>query len=193
LNESLPLRPARPRLSLHSPLRPLREIVDTIVWIALLFTLVNLATARYVVEGISMAPNFETGEYILVSRISYLLGQPQRGDIVVFHYPRNPSQDYIKRVIGVPGDTVALRDRQVYVNGAALDEPYINEPCGAACPDREWQIAPGEVFVMGDNRNHSSDSRAFGAVAQEFIVGEALLRYFPITHFSIVESFAYPK
>ncbi|MCK6580258.1 MAG: signal peptidase I [Anaerolineae bacterium] len=183
----------RPRLHYRSVARSLRETFDTVIWVAVLFALVNLATARFVVEGASMEPNFHTGEYILVSRLSYLLGDPQRGDIVVFHYPNNPQQDYIKRVIGRPGDTVEIRDRLVYVNGEALNEPYINEACTNSCSDRVWEIGADEFFVMGDNRNHSSDSRAFGVVNRQFIVGEALLRYWPLNQIGSVMDIAYPK
>ncbi|MBK8025428.1 MAG: signal peptidase I [Chloroflexi bacterium] len=183
----------RPRLQYRSVARTLRETFDTIIWVAVLFTLVNLASARFIVEGASMEPNFHTGEYIVVSRVSYLFSDPTRGDIVVFHYPNNPQQDYIKRVIGLPGDTVEIRDRQVYVNGEMLNEPYINEPCANSCPDRVWEVGPDEFFVMGDNRNHSSDSRAFGMVGRQFIVGEALLRYFPINKIGSVKDIAYPN
>lgn len=182
--------PPRPRLQQ----RPFRDIFDTVIWIGLMFTLVNFATARYVVEGISMEPNFHTGEYVLVSRVSYLFSGPQRGDIVVFHYPNNPSQDYIKRVIGLPGDVVELRAQRVYVNDAAQDDSYINEPCSSgACRDAQWVVGEGQVFVMGDNRNHSSDSRSFGPVDMQFVVGEALLRYLPLQQFGSVEAVKYPK
>lgn len=140
-----------------------------------------------------MAPNFHTGEYVLVSRVSYLLGEPQRGDVVVFHFPDNPEVDYIKRVIGTPGDTVEIRDRLVYVNGEMLNEPYINEACESACQDRVWQVPADNYFVMGDNRNHSSDSRAFNTVERRFIVGEALLRYWPLNAIGSVMDIAYPK
>jgi len=183
----------RPRLRYGSLAHTFSETLDTILWVALLFTVVNLATARFVVDGISMAPNFATGEYILVSRVSYLLGDPSRGDVVVFHYPNNTTQDYIKRVIGEPGDMVEIRDQLVYINGIALDEPYINEPCFSNCADRTWEVGAGEFFVMGDNRNHSSDSRAFGIVKREFIVGEALLRYWPLTNFGSVMDIAYRR
>lgn len=183
----------RPRLQNRSVIRSIRETLDTVVWVALLFTLVNLATARFIVEGGSMEPNFHTGEYVLVSRVSYLLGEPQRGDVIVFHYPNNTQQDYIKRVIGLPGDMVEIRDQQVYVNGEALNEPYINEACTLSCADNLWRMNAGEYFVMGDNRNHSSDSRAFGVVERQFIVGEALLRYWPINKIGSVMDIAYPK
>lgn len=158
----------------------LREAVDLLALILAIYTLVNLASVRFIVEGPSMQPNFYSNQFLIVSRVHYLLGQPQQGDIVVFHYPDDPSQDYIKRIIGLPGDTVEIRDAHVYVNGQKLDEPYINEPClPTLCPDKSWKLASDEYFVMGDNRNHSSDSRAFGPVKRQFIVGEAVIRYWP--------------
>ncbi|MBC7813235.1 MAG: signal peptidase I [Burkholderiales bacterium] len=171
----------------------MREIIDTLVLIAAIYSLVNLASARFIVQGPSMQPNFHTGEFLIVSRLNYLLDQPQRGDIVVFHYPGNPEEDYIKRVIGLPGDTVEIRDTLVYVNDVQLDEPYINEPCEPGrCRDDVWTLGPDEYFVMGDNRNHSSDSRAFGTVNRQFIVGEALVRYWPPSEWGLVTHIAYP-
>ena len=172
----------------------IREIVETVVLVGAIYALVNLATARFIVEGPSMQPNFATGQFILVSRLNYMLTQPERGDIVVFHYPRDPDEDYIKRVIGVPGDTVEIRNQQVYVNGVALDEPYINEPCSASsCRDEVFPtLGENQYFVMGDNRNHSQDSRAFGVVERQFIVGEALVRYWPPSDWGIVNRIAAP-
>ncbi len=166
----------------------LRELIETIVLVAAIYTLVNLVSARFIVEGPSMQPNFATGQFVIVSRLNFMLGEPERGDIVVFHYPGNPEEDYIKRVIGVPGDTIEMRDQQVYINGEPIDEPYINEPCNrASCPDRVYPtLGADEYFVMGDNRNHSSDSRRFGAVGREYLVGEALVRYWPPSEWGLV-------
>lgn len=184
--ESLP----RPRLQLTNSLQSVREIGETILLIVVIYTLVNLASARFIVDGPSMQPNFETGQFVLVSRVNYLVSEPQRGDVVVFKYPGNPQEDYIKRVIGTPGDTVEIRDTQVYVNGVQLDEPYINEPClPTRCPDKVWELGADEIFVMGDNRNHSSDSRAFGPVKRELIIGEALIRYWPPQDWGIIRAY----
>jgi signal peptidase I len=174
--ETLP----RPRLQNRGITRALREIVETLALIAVIYAFVNLVSARFVVDGRSMEPNFETGQFLIVNRVNYMLGTPSRGDIIVFHYPRNVEQDYIKRVIGLPGESVELRNQQVYINGELLEEPYINEPCEPSrCRDDIWQLGEDEYFVMGDNRNHSQDSRVFGPVHEQFIVGEALLRYWP--------------
>lgn len=184
----------RPRLQHRGFSRFAREIIETIALVTIIYSLVNLASARFIVDGASMQPNFATGQYLIVSRLNYLFGEPERGDIVVFHYPRNPNEDYIKRVIGVPGDTVELRDTFVYINGERLEEPYINEPCTPQhCRDRVVTLGADEFFVMGDNRNHSSDSRSFGAVHRRFIVGEAFARYWPPSDWGIVTRVAYPE
>jgi len=155
--------------------------------VALIYTLVNLASARFVVDGPSMQPNFATGQFVIVSRVNYLLTDPQRGDVVVFHYPGDPTQDYIKRVIGLPGDTVEIRDTFVYVNGKELNETYINEPCSVnTCRNSSWTLGSDQFFMMGDNRNHSSDSRFFGPVERHFIVGKALIRYWPPQDWGII-------
>src|SRR5687768_16897081 len=159
--------PARPSLRYRSPARFARELVETVVLIVTIYALVNLASARFIVEGDSMQPNFHTGQFLIVSRVNYLLASPQRGDIVVFHYPLDRQSDFIKRVIGLPGDIVELRGGRTYVNGVELNEPYINEPCNLmSCSDQSWQLELGHYFVMGDNRNESRDSRAFGPIEQ---------------------------
>lgn len=145
------------------------------------YVLINLTTLSFVVDGSSMEPAFETGQLLLVSRIHYLLGQPNRSDSVVFYLSTDPRRDYIKRVIGLPGETVELRDSLVYIDGEQLDEPYVAEAClPALCRNSIWQLGPDEYFLMGDNRNHSSDSRAFGPVPRSSIVGEVLVRYWPV-------------
>jgi signal peptidase I len=183
----------RPALRQRTLRSLLREAVETLVLIATIYALVNLASARFIVEGDSMQPNFATGQFLIVSRVNYLLGKPERGDIVVFHYPLEPETDYLKRVIGLPGEVVEIMDTHVYINGVQLNEPYIHEACTPTiCPNRRWEIGPSQYFVMGDNRNHSSDSRSFDAVDQRFIVGEALLRYWPPDEWGIVTKIHFP-
>ena len=111
----------------------LREIVETVLLTAAIFLLVNAATGRFRIEGQSMEPNLHDGEYVLIDKISYLLHAPERGDVVVF-VPPNNERDYIKRVIGLPGDTVEIRGGQVYVNGVALDEPYLKNMINSDMP-----------------------------------------------------------
>jgi signal peptidase I len=172
----------------------MREMLDLIVLIGAIYALVNLSTVRFVVRGSSMEPTFQDDQLLLISRMNYLLADPQRGDIVVFHYPNAPSEDYIKRIIGLPGETVEIRETFVYVNGVKLDEPYINEPCTQySCPDKILELGADEYFVMGDNRNRSSDSRSFNAVKRQFFVGEVVIRYWPPPNWGIVDSINFPK
>jgi signal peptidase I len=181
----------RPRLARWGSLR---EIVDLIALILAIYALVNLSSVRYIVDGPSMQPNFATGQFLIVSRLNYLLGKPEHGDIVVFHAPPNPEQDYIKRVIGVPGEHVHITDGKVYVNDQPLTEPYINEQNFRAACSKYCDVTLGadEYFLMGDNRNHSSDSRDFGPVKWQNIVGEALIRYWPPDKWGLVTKIAYP-
>ncbi len=137
------------------------EFLQTVALTLLVFLVVNLTTARVRVSGPSMRPTLEGGEYIIVSKLSYRLGRPQRGDIVVFHSPDpSTSEDLIKRIVGLPGDTVEFVDGRVWLNGAALDEPYA---VGLTGSDQTWKIGPDQLFVLGDNRAFSRDSAQFWA------------------------------
>lgn len=156
----------------------LRETVSTVIFVVAMVSLVNLATARAVVDGPSMEPTLFTNQYLLISRLHYLFGDIQRGEIAVF-FPPNEEQRLIKRVIGIPGDTVEIRNQLVYVNGQQIAEPYfVNAPCTPSkCPDQVFELGTDEYFLMGDNRNRSRDSRVFDAVPKENIIGRAVLRY----------------
>lgn len=187
-------------LSTRPPLRrrgAISEIMDMLLTIAAIYIAINLISVRFIVQGPSMEPTFHSDQFLIISRASYLLGEPERGDIVVFHFPGNQEEDYIKRLIGEPGDTVEFRAQQVYVNGELLVEPYINEPCTASnCPDEIYVLGEDEYFLMGDNRNRSSDSRVFQKrgqpVKREHIVGEVIIRYWPPADWGIVTRTGYP-
>jgi signal peptidase I len=179
----------RPRLTSRRSL--IREAFETVLLIVSIYCLVNLATARYVVEGASMAPNFGTDQFIIVSRIAYLLGSPARGDVVVFHNPQDPAHDFIKRVIGLPGEKVQILDGKVYINGAALDEPYVAELCKNQACDRTWTMDGDHFFVLGDNRNHSHDSHSFGPLDRSLIIGKAWVRYWPPPDWSLIPHYDY--
>lgn len=143
------------------------------------------------ISGASMEPNFHDGEYILTNKIIYKFWLPQRGDIVIFKSPRNKEIDYIKRILGLPGDTVSLKNNSFYVNGQKLDEPYL-EPgvyiFGGSYlhENQEVTIPEGKYFTSGDNRPHSSDSREFGPIAKEDFIGKALIRYWPLSKLGII-------
>lgn len=175
----------------------LREIVETAILVLLLYTLVNLATERFYVEGPSMEPTFVTGQFVLVSRLHYLFDEPERGDIVVFNSPQNdnrPGQPpLIKRMIGLPGEQVEIREGRVYINGDMLNEPYINEPDNPYLrQDGEWALGADEFFVMGDNRAHSNDSGEFDAVTRDHIAGEAIVRYWPPSDWTLLHQYRMP-
>ena len=152
------------------------DLVETIVLAVLLYIGINAISARVRVDGYSMRPTLDDGEFVLVNRMSYRFGAIERGDIIVFNYPANPDQELIKRVIGLPGDQVMINNGQVAVNDYILSEPYI-----AAAPqyNGEWSVPDNYLFVLGDNRNNSSDSHAWGMLPIENIVGKAIVIYWP--------------
>ena len=167
------------------------ETVSTIVFIIAVTVLFDLAIPRSLVDGHSMEPTFYGDDRLVVSRVNYLIGSPQRGDILVFNslVPSEAERGImlIKRVVGLPGDTVEIRDQKVYVNGDALDEPYTLEPCEInRCRDDSWTLGSDEYFVMGDNRNNSRDSRRFGPVPITKIVGQVVFRYWPLPSIGVI-------
>lgn len=163
-----------------------RELVETALLAAIIWLAVNFATARYVVEGSSMEPNLHSGQFLIVSRLSYEFGEPQRGDVIVFDYPNNPSDDYVKRIIGLPGDSVRIENGVVYVNDVVLDEPYLTHSIPQFY-EGQWQRVPDEqYFVLGDNRRASSDSRNWGMLSEDLIIGKAWLSYWPVNEWGIV-------
>jgi len=154
-----------------------RDIVETAVLTLAVSIAVHAGIQSRQVEGSSMEPTLHTDERVLVNKLAYWsFGQPERGDVVVFH-AWSQQEDFIKRVIGLPGDTVEIKDNRVFVNAAPLDEPYLDQPTsGQEGPVR---VGTDEVFVMGDNRGNSSDSRLYGPLPRAQIVGKAWLRYWP--------------
>ncbi len=152
------------------------DIIETLVLAVVLFFGINAVSARVRVDGFSMIPTLQDGEFVLVSKLHYLFGKPERGDIIVFHYPMDPQQELIKRVIGLPGDMIGVQNGRVSVNGQVLDEPYI-----AATPaySGDWTVPEGQLFVLGDNRNDSSDSHSWGFLPSEKVVGKAVVIYWP--------------
>ena len=142
------------------------------------------------VSGHSMEPNFHDGDYILTNKIIFKLVDPQRGDIVIFKSPSNKDIDYIKRIIGLPGETVTLKEQHYYINGKLLDEPYpYNKPVYGGSflhENEEVSIPAGMYFVSGDNRPGSSDSREFGLIAKDDFIGQAFLRYWPTTTVGLI-------
>jgi len=167
------------------------DVLETLLLSAALFLAINALSARVRVDGFSMKPTLQDGEFVLVNRLAYRMGQPQRGDIIVFHFPLDPaSQDLIKRVIGLSGDHVVVRNGVVTVNGQPLREPYI-----AAAPlySGEWLVPDGELFVLGDNRNDSSDSHSWGMLPYKEIVGKAIFIYWPFPEWKMIDHYDFAK
>ena len=166
--------------------RVIREFLEIILIAGGLFLAVNLVTARVRVESISMQPNLNEGEFVVVNRLAYRWDKPQRGDIIVFRFPGNPQKRYIKRIIGLEGDIISIQDGDVLVNGEKLDEPYI-----AATPtySGEWLVERGSVFVLGDNRNNSNDSKNWGSLDEQSIIGKAILVYWPPPEIGLIPHF----
>ena len=182
------------------------ELVQTVVMAVVIFLLIRNVIQNYRVEGISMEPNFHNGQFLIVNRFAYCPGahleikpldinlervwcvrQPQRGDVIVFEYPRDPSRDFIKRVIGLPGETIEVKSGRVYVNGKMMPEPFGPNP--GSYTAGPVVVPPDEVYVMGDNRNNSSDSHMWGSLPQRLIIGKALVSYWPPQHWSLVPSY----
>jgi signal peptidase I len=157
-----------------------------VVVLALLVMVYLFIMSPQEIQGASMEPNFHNGEYILTNKVLYKFRDPIRGDVVIFKSPVNKEIDYIKRVIGLPGDTVSLHDNSFWVNGEKVEEPYLaaGTPIfgGSYLAERQSIVVPpGTYFVSGDNRAHSSDSREFGPIAKEDFIGVAVFRYFPFS------------
>ncbi len=181
--------------------------METLLLTVLIFFAVRGVVQSYRVDGESMMPSLRSDELLLVNKAvywkvdeasplaslaqggsdgtgeRYLFHPPERGEVIVFEAPQDLGRDYIKRVIGVPGDLVEIRDQAVFVNGERLKEPYIGQtPTDAFISSKtEWPVPPGRLFVLGDNRSGSSDSRAWGLVEMRKVVGKATVTYWPVS------------
>ncbi|HEX8721039.1 MAG TPA: signal peptidase I [Pyrinomonadaceae bacterium] len=166
-----------------------RLLLRDLVFALMIMALVLVFVAQPVkVEGTSMLPRLHDGERIFVNKLIYY-GLPgiERGDIVVFWFPNDPTKSYIKRVIGLPGETVQVRAGRIFVNGKELQEPYLENALNVAASDEPpVYVKPHYYFVMGDNRDNSSDSRSWGLVPEKYIYGKALFRYWPLSKASFI-------
>ncbi len=167
------------------------DILEIIVLAVGIFLIVYLLILRpHKIKGQSMHPNFPDGEYLLTEKVTYYTKDPQRGDVVVFKPPIS-EDEFIKRVIGLPGETVLVKDGKVYLNGELLREDYIKVQTGGGSflnEGDEYIVPENNYFVMGDNRPHSSDSRAWGPITKKVITGKAWLVYFPINLWGTVQT-----
>ncbi|NOZ71073.1 MAG: signal peptidase I [Chloroflexi bacterium] len=162
------------------------EILQTLILAGLLIVFFrSFVFQNYIVEGNSMLDTLLPNERLIVSRLSYIIGEPQRGDIIVFQYPRDPNRDFVKRIIGMPGETISIQNNHIFIDGQPLPpEPYVHYPEMASLPPTT--LGDNEYFVMGDNRPGSSDSRSWGPLAKRFIIGKAWLVYFPLNRIHLI-------
>lgn len=189
--------------------RGVRDVVETVILALLIFLAVRSMVQNFRVDGSSMEGTLHDGQYVLISKATYfkvnlefldflpfyesgddpyhhIFRGPQRGDVIVFRFPNEPSRDFIKRVIAVPGETVEVRDGLVYIEGRVLREPYITQR-----PHYNWgpeKVPPKHYFVLGDNRNNSYDSHSWGMLPEEYIIGQAWLSYWPFSSFGLVDN-----
>jgi signal peptidase I len=168
----------------------LRELVETVVLVLLVYVLVRtFLFENYRVLGHSMQPSLENDQFLMVNKLGYRLHQPKRGDIIVFWDPNSDGRKLIKRVIGLPGEVVEVREGQVLINDRLLEEPYITVPARYSHPP--IAISQDQVFVLGDNRNNSSDSHNWGPLPRNRIVGQAWISYWPPRLWGVVSHEAY--
>ncbi len=160
------------------------ELLQTVVLVAALYFAIDFVTARIRVESISMLPTLQESDWVMVNRLAYRYGELQRGDVIIFDPPLASTRPYIKRMIGLPGDVVRIVGGEVYVNDTLLQESYISAPPSY---NGIWNVPADNVFVLGDNRNASSDSHLWGTVPVKNILGKALFIYWPATHWSKID------
>ena len=171
-----------------------KEVLQTLLLTAIIFFGTRLAVQNYRVEGSSMYGTLHHSEFVLVNKLAYVRSEPQHGDIIVFNYPIDPSEQFVKRIIAIPGDTIEIRQGVVYVNGESVTEPYVSvgsQLAGFANRDElsSRTIPADAYFVMGDNRRGSRDSREWGFLPRKFIVGKVWVAYWPLEDFGVIEHF----
>jgi signal peptidase I len=165
----------------------LREVLITVLLALIIFFGARATIQTYIVVMTSMEPNFHDGERVVVNKAIYWFGEPERGDVIIFEEPNGSREDFIKRVIAIPGDTVEVKDSAVYVNGIKLDEPYIMSPPTYKLDKLE--VPQNNYFVLGDNRNHSNDSHRGWFVKSEKIHGKAWLITWPPNAWGVVANY----
>jgi signal peptidase I len=162
----------------------IREVLETVILTVIIFFLIQTVVRNFRVVGTSMEPNLHDSQYLIVDKISYRLGEPQQGDVIVFEPPNRPGEDYVKRVVGMPGDLVEIQNGQVLINNQPIDEPYV--VYGGSYSMAPRRVGVNELFVLGDNRNSSSDSHNWGMLAQDKVVGKAWISYWPPNYWGVI-------
>ena len=170
----------------HSHL--VREIVEAVALIIFIILVVHFVIQSYQVGDPSMQKTFTKGQNVLVNKMAYLFRSPERGDVIVFHYPQDTAEDYIKRIIAIPGDKVQIDRTHVWVNGVQLNEqPYVSTPANPIAGT--WTLEPDQYFVVSDTRTNGFDSRTWGPLNKQFIVGKVVAIFWPLTNLSFINTF----
>jgi signal peptidase I len=166
-----------------------RDILITLLMALVIFFLLQVSVQNFIVVGSSMQPNFQDGERVVANKVAYKLHEPERGDVIVFHPPNNRQEDYIKRVIALPGETVEVENGVVYIDGQPLDELYqLNELPKYTLS--ELKVPSNEYFVLGDNRNNSNDSHNGWTVPRQNIIGKAWLSIWPPSEWGVTPNYS---
>ncbi len=180
------------------------DLIETVAIALSIFLVIYLFLVQpHQVNGQSMEPNFESGEYLLTDKVSYRFNDPQRGDIIVFrappasHCPEGTGCDFIKRIIGLPGDKIEIKNSHFYINDQLLEEPYLADTVRTKPGDfmrtQPVRLGPMEYFVSGDNRSYSSDSRSWGPILRSDIIGKAIFRYWPLESMGVIQHVSYEE
>jgi signal peptidase I len=191
------LRPGKAKAASKSKSHVTREIIETVILIALIFFAVHFSVQPFRVNGPSMQPNLHTNNLVVVNLLAYDFGSPQRGDVIVFHppIPGGENEYYVKRIIAVPGDTIQVTLTSVFVDGQRLKEPYINSlgPSGIENLNvvPPFTLGKNQYWVMGDNRTNSQDSRFFGPIYRNTIVGKAEVVIWPMSSLEWLRNYSY--
>lgn len=173
------------------------DILEVVVFAVAIFLFIYLLILRpHKIKGSSMEPNFPDKEYLLTEKVTYYLNQPKRGDVIVFKPPISEEDEFIKRIIGLPGETVSVSGGKVFINGKILEEPYLDKNLlttggNFLSEGAKITVPPDEYFVLGDNRPHSSDSRTWGFVIKKRISGRSWLIYWPPSQAGFVKKINY--
>lgn len=170
-----------------------REIVETLLFVAIIFFVVHVSIQTFLVSDSSMQPALRQNELVIVNKASYIFGGPSRGDVVLFYDPNDLSQQYLARVVAVPGDTIVISPDSVMVDGKTLNEPYVSVPPGSSENPKivpKLTLGAGQYFVLNDSRIASSDSRTFGPIPRNNIVGKAELVFWPLGDFGGISTYS---
>jgi len=164
----------------------IREIIEIVALTVLIFVVIHFVIQSYHVQGTNMQPSFSADQYVMVNKSAYLFRNVERGDVVVFHNPHDTGQDFIERIIGLPGDTIQVDSTTIRVNGVLLNEPYVKVATNPLADT--WKVPANQYFVLNDNRQIADDSRTLSFIPKDYIIGKAILVYWPLDSIRFVDT-----